>query len=111
MSDTHPATHSSSLRDRLREKLPEIIIEAIFLALAVLTAIAVDAWRVERQQKSDAAIAVALIRAELKENRASVKASLLGLQNSLSAIAPLINSEQKPPKNSRLKIGFSFAML
>lgn len=110
MSDASPAATSNSLRTRLREKLPEIIIEAIFLALAVLVAFAIDAWRVERQQKSDAAIAVASIRAELKENQASVKDSLLGLQTSLAAIGPLIANEQKP-KDSRIKIGFALAKL
>ncbi len=111
MSDANSATTSISLRTRLREKLPEIIIEATFLALAVLVAFAIDAWRVERQQKSDAAIAVTSIRAELRENQASVKDSLRGLQTSLAAIEPLIASEQKPPKDSRIKIGFVLAKL
>lgn len=69
MSNASPAATSNSLRTRLREKLPEIIIEAIFLALAALVAFAIDAWRVERQQKNDAAIAVAaiLVRCVLQE--------------------------------------------
>ena len=111
MSDANPAVASSSLRSRLHEKLPEIIIEATFLALAVLVAFAIDAWRVERQQKSDARVAVASIRAELKENQASVMASLPGLRNRLAAIAPLIDSERKSARGNRIKIGFVLAKL
>ncbi len=70
MTDSR-SVNPASLSTHLLEKLPEIIIEAIFLTLAVLTAFAIDAWRVERQQKSDAAIAVTSIRAELLENQAS----------------------------------------
>lgn len=71
MSNASPAATSNSLRTRLREKLPEIIIEAIFLALAALVAFAIDAWRVERQQKNDAAIAVAAILVRELDTQAS----------------------------------------
>ena len=111
MSDANPPANANSLRTRLQEKLPEIIIEAIFLALAVLAAFAIDAWRVERQQQQDTVTAIASIRAELQENQASVKATLLGLQTSLLAIAPLVDAEQKPSENSMIKIKYPLAML
>jgi hypothetical protein len=111
MSDPQPVARPMSLRTRIGEKLPEIIIEAIFLALAVLAAFAIDAWRVERQQKSDAAIAMASIRAELLENQATVKATLADIKTSLNAIAPMLEAAEKPPAQSRIKVGFAFALL
>jgi hypothetical protein len=109
MSETQTVSSPISLRARIGEKLPEIIIEAIFLTVAVLTAFAIDAWRLERQQQSDTAIAMASIRAELRENQASVKATLADIKSSLKAITPLI--EQKPLAGSSFKVGFSLALL
>jgi hypothetical protein len=111
MSDPQAVASPISLRARIGEKLPEIIIEAIFLTLAVLTAFAIDAWRLERQQQSDTAIAMASIRAELRENQASVKATLNDVKSSLKAITPLSEAEQKPPAEIRIKVGFSLALL
>ncbi len=111
MPETPIVASPISLRARIVEKLPEIIIEAVFLTLAVLTAFAIDAWRLERQQKVDTAIAIASIRAELRENQASVKATLANIKSSLDAIIPIVETEQKPPADSRIKVGFSIALL
>ncbi len=111
MSESHTGSTRLSLRARIADKLPEIIIEAVFLTLAVLTAFAIDAWRLEHQQKSDTAIAMAAIREELLENQASVKATLADIRSSLEAITPLAQAQQKPAADTHIKVGFSLALL
>jgi cell division protein FtsB len=89
------ASERSRLRTRLREKLPEILIEAGSVVLALLLALAVNAWHDNAQQNDRAEVARTAILAELRANQQELKSKQAKLKENLAALNAVVDA--KPP--------------
>ena len=102
----------TGLKSKLRDKVPEIILEAVSVVLAVLLALAVDAWREDRSNAREAERArrgvleeIASNHRELASNREDNRAVLDAVHQTLEAI------EADPEKGGELSVDFSVSLL
>lgn len=84
---------SLPLRTRLREKLPEILIEAASVVLALLLALAANAWHEHGQDVERARTARAAILAELRNNRVELDESRAAMKGNLALLGEMAHDD------------------
>ena len=104
------ASERPHLRTRLREKLPEILIEAGSVVLALLLALAVNAWHDNEQENERAETARAGILAELRSNQQELESTRGHLKEIIAMLDAAMNSAQQHDIHE-LKIEMGLSLL
>lgn len=94
---------------RLRSKLPELAVEAFSVMLAVLVALAVDAWREDRANQQLAALARTSILDEARGNLEEIRSTRADHVTLLEALAGEVAALESGGDSAQ--IGFNFALL
>ena len=100
----------STLRARLHEKLPEILIEAASVVLALLLALALNAWNERREEHERADNARAAILSELGENRKEIEDARPRLASIVADLAAAA-AEPDGASNDALQINLGLSLL
>jgi hypothetical protein len=98
---------SATFKDRLKDKLPDLVLEICCIVIAVLLALAIDAWRDERQMRSQANALLLSLQTEANNNLAEINATLKDVDESRLMLKEKLAS---PNPKSRLNIGFALAL-
>lgn len=96
-----------SLRQRLGEKLPEIVIEAASVVLALLLALAINAWNEDRETRARAEAARQAILAELRENRDEIREAQPKLKEITTYLHDAIASDAPDRHEMTVDLGIS----
>jgi cell division protein ZapA (FtsZ GTPase activity inhibitor) len=95
----------TTLRERLREKLPEILIEAASVVLALMLALALNAWNENRELRERADTARASILAELRANRADLDAARPKLREIVDSLQQKLAKDAPEPHEVNVSMG------
>lgn len=93
---------------RLRERIPELLVEAFSVMLAVLVALAVDAWREDRSNRELAERAQASIVEEIQTNRAELASAADSNDELLGQLGRYLNDGDEDALSG---FDFSFSLL
>jgi hypothetical protein len=95
----------TTLRKRLREKLPEILIEAGSVVVALLLALALNAWNQDREMRERADTARAGILAELRANRTDLDAARPKLREIVDSLQQKLAKDAPEPHEVTVSMG------
>jgi hypothetical protein len=95
----------TTLRERLREKLPEILIEAASVVVALLLALAINAWNQNRELRERAETARAGILAELRANRDDIDAARPKLRAIVDSLREKLAKDAPEPHEVTVLLG------
>jgi len=95
----------TTLRERLREKLPEILIEAGSVVIALLLALAINAWNQDRELRARADTARAGILAELRTNRDDLDAARPKLREIVDSLRDKLAKDAPEPHEVTVLLG------
>jgi hypothetical protein len=98
-------TERPTLRERVAEKLPEILIEAASVVVALLLALALNAWNEDRQLHERADTARAAIIAELRANRDDIDAARPKLREIVDSLKQKLAKDAPEPHEVRVSMG------
>jgi len=97
----------TTLRSRLREKLPEILIEAASVVLALMLALALNAWNQNRETRERADTARAGILAELRANRDELDAARPKLREIVASLRQKLAKDAPEPHDVTVLLGIT----
>ena len=103
--DPELTTGRTTLRERLREKLPEILIEAASVVIALLLALAINAWNQDRELRERADTARAGILAELRTNRDDLDAARPKLREIVESLREKLAKDAPEPHEVTVLLG------
>jgi len=103
--DPESTTGRTTLRERLREKLPEILIEAASVVIALLLALAINAWNQDRELRERADTARAGILAELRTNRDDLDAARPKLREIVESLREKLAKDAPEPHEVTVLLG------
>ena len=103
--DPELTTGRTTLRERLREKLPEILIEAGSVVIALLLALAINAWNQDRELRERADTARAGILAELRTNRDDLDAARPKLREIVESLREKLAKDAPEPHEVTVLLG------
>ena len=103
--DSEVTAGRTTLRERLREKLPEILIEAASVVIALLLALAINAWNQDRELRERADTARAGILAELRTNRDDLDAARPKLREIVESLREKLTKDAPEPHEVTVLLG------
>ena len=103
--DSEVTAGRTTLRERLREKLPEILIEAGSVVIALLLALAINAWNQDRELRERADTARAGILAELRTNRDDLDAARPKLREIVDSLRDKLAKDAPEPHEVTVLLG------